>query len=91
KIGFNDLLRLVYHNQGTDVNGIYKPADNQNYISDSVFLRKAIFEVLMGKTLVKLYEAYGNLKRKQSEHEKANAILSEYRNIVSGMYKQLGF
>lgn len=91
KIGFNDLLRLVYHNQGTDVNGIYKPADNQNYVSDSVFLRKAIFEVLMGKTLVKLYEAYGNLKRKQSEHEKANAILSEYRNIVSDMYKQLGF
>ncbi|EKN3442223.1 AAA family ATPase [Yersinia enterocolitica] len=91
KIGFNDLLRLVYHNQGTDVNGIYKPADNQNYISDSTFLRKAIFEVLMGKTLVKLYEAYGNLKRKQSEHEKANAILSEYRNIVSDMYKQLGF
>lgn len=91
KIGFNDLLRLVYHNQGTDVNGIYKPADNQNYVSDSVFLRKAIFEVLMGKTLIKLYEAYGNLKRKQSEHEKANAILSEYRNIVSDMYKQLGF
>ncbi|WEE25123.1 AAA family ATPase [Aeromonas hydrophila] len=91
KIGFNDLFRLVYHNQGTDVNGIYKPADNQNYVSDSIFLRKAIFEVLMGKTLVKLYEAYGVLKRKQSEHEKANAILSEYRNIVSDMYKQLGF
>ncbi len=91
KIGFNDLLRLVYHNQGTDVNGIYKPADNQNYVSDSVFLRKAIFEVLMGKTLVKLYEAYGNLKRKQSEHDKANAILSEYKNIVSDMHKQLGF
>ncbi|WP_368210633.1 hypothetical protein [Aeromonas sp. R4-2] len=91
KIGFNDLLRLIYHNQGSDVNGIYKPADNQNYVSDSVFLRKAIFEVLMGKTLVKLYEAYGILKRKQSEHDKANAILSEYRNIVSDMYKQLGF
>lgn len=91
KIGLNDLLRLVYHNQGTDVNGIYKPADNQNYVSDSVFLRKAIFEVLMGKTLIKLYEAYGTLKRKQSEHEKSNAILSEYKNIVSGMYKQLGF
>ncbi|ELY2812533.1 AAA family ATPase [Cronobacter sakazakii] len=91
KIGFNDLLRLVYHNQGTDVNGIYKPADNQNYVSDSAFLRKAIFEVLMGKTLVKLYKAYGVLKRKQSDYEKAHAILSEYRNIVSDMYKQLGF
>ncbi|MDP1063384.1 hypothetical protein Q6333_30160, partial [Klebsiella pneumoniae] len=46
KIGFNDLLRLIYHNQGTDANIIYKPADHHNYVSDSVFLRKAIFEVL---------------------------------------------
>ncbi|MEQ4658108.1 hypothetical protein AB7Z54_05755 [Providencia manganoxydans] len=91
KIGFNDLFRLVYHNQGTDINGIYKPADNQNYVSDSIFLRKAIFEVLMGKTLIKLYEAYGNLKRKQSEYEKASAIHSEYKNIIFDMYKQLGF
>lgn len=91
KIGINDLLRLVYHNQGTDANGIYKPADVQNYVSDSVFLRKAIFEVMMGKTLVKLYEAYGKLKRKQSEYDKSNAILSEYKNIISDMYRQLGF
>lgn len=90
KVGFSDLMRLMYHNQGSDVNGIYKPADNQNYVSDSAFLRKAIFEVLLGKTLVKLYEAYGNLKRKQSEHEKSTAILNEYKNIVADMHKQLG-
>jgi len=90
KVGFNDLSRLIYHNQGTDTNGIYKPADNQNYVSDSAFLRKAIFEVLLGKTLVKLYEAYGKLKRKQSEHDKSLAILNEYKNIVADMHKQLG-
>lgn len=89
KVGFNDLSRLIYHNQGTDTNGIYKPADNQNYVSDSAFLRKAIFEVLLGKTLVKLYEAYGKLKRKQSEHDKSLAILNEYKNIVADMHKQL--
>lgn len=90
KVGFNDLSRLIYHNQGTDTNGIYKPADNQNYVSDSAFIRKAIFEVLLGKTLVKLYEAYGKLKRKQSEHDKSLAILNEYKNIVADMHKQLG-
>lgn len=90
KVGFGDLMRLIYHNQGSDTNGIYKPADNQNYVSDSAFLRKAIFEVLLGKTLVKLYEAYGLLKRKQSEHDKATAILNEYKNIVADMHKQLG-
>ncbi|MCP1438404.1 energy-coupling factor transporter ATP-binding protein EcfA2 [Erwinia persicina] len=90
KIGFNNLLRLVYHNQGTDVNGIYKPADAQNFVSDSVFLRKAIFEVMMGKTLSKLYKAHGDLKRKQSEYEKTSAVLSEYKNIITDMYRQLG-
>lgn len=90
KIGFNNLMRLVYHNQGTDVNGIYKPADAQNFVSDSVFLRKAIFEVMMGKTLSKLYKAYGDLKRKQSEYEKTSAVLSEYKNIISDMHRQLG-
>ncbi|WP_097475935.1 hypothetical protein [Escherichia coli] len=90
KIGFNDLLRLIYHNQGTDTNIIYKPADQQNYVSDSVFLRKAIFEVLLGKTLVQLYDAYGALKRKQNNYDKANILYNEYYGIVSEMHKQLG-
>ncbi|HAZ4251163.1 TPA: hypothetical protein J1510_004679, partial [Escherichia coli] len=90
KIGFNDLLRLIYYNQGTDANIIYKPADQHNYVSDSVFLRKAIFEVLIGKTLVQLYDAYGVLKRKQSNYDKANVLYNEYCDIVNEMHKQLG-
>ena len=90
KIGFNDLLRLIYYNQGTDANIIYKPADQHNYVSDSVFLRKAIFEVLIGKTLVQLYDAYGVLKRKQSNYDKANVLYNEYYDIVNEMHKQLG-
>ncbi|MCW4989854.1 hypothetical protein [Enterobacter mori] len=90
KIGFNDLLRLIYHNQGTDANVIYKPADHHNHVSDSVFLRKAIFEVLIGKTLVQLYDAYGVLKRKQSNYDKANVLYNEYYDIVNEMHKQLG-
>ncbi|EBU6481678.1 hypothetical protein DKI99_23880, partial [Salmonella enterica subsp. enterica serovar Umbilo] len=88
KIGFNDLLRLIYYNQGTDANIIYKPADQHNYVSDSVFLRKAIFEVLIGKTLVQLYDAYGVLKRKQSNYDKANVLYNEYYDIVNEMHKQ---
>lgn len=89
KIGFNDLLRLIYHNQGSDTNGIYKPADSINYVSDSIFLRKAIFEVLIGKTLVQLYNAYGVMKKRQSDYDKATALFNEYKNIVHDMYKQL--
>ncbi len=90
KLGINDLLRLVYHDQGGDANLIYKPADSVNYVSDSAFLRKAIFQVLIGKKLVQLYKAYGLLKKKQSEYDRANALFNEYKNIVSDMHKQLG-
>ncbi|WP_214279304.1 hypothetical protein, partial [Escherichia coli] len=55
-----------------------------------VFLRKAIFEVLIGKTLVQLYDAYGVLKRKQSNYDKANVLYNEYCDIVNEMHKQLG-
>lgn len=44
KLNFTDLLRLIYHDQATEVDKIYKEADNSNFLSDSLEIRKAIFE-----------------------------------------------
>ncbi|WP_447876330.1 hypothetical protein [Serratia fonticola] len=90
KIGFTDLARLFYHNQGTETKDVYKPVDNNNYVSDSLFLRKTIFEVLVGKTLVKLYDAIGIMKRKQSDFESFSSLQKEYQVIVQEMNRQLG-
>ena len=90
KIGFTDLARLFYHNQGTETKEIYKPAESVNYVSDSLFLRRTIFEVLVGKTLVKLYAAIGSMKKKQYDYDSFNSLQKEYQTIVQEMYKQLG-
>ncbi|WP_421224097.1 AAA family ATPase [Aeromonas enteropelogenes] len=90
KLGFTDIMRLVYHNQGSDIKEIYKPADDANYISDSKYLRKAIFEILVGKAMMSLYKAQGAMKRKQSDYEAASAIFREFQLIVNELISQLG-
>jgi len=90
KLGFTDIMRLVYHNQGSDIKEIYKPADDANHISDSKYLRKAIFEILVGKAMMSLYKAQGSMKRKQSDYEAASAIFREFQLIVNELISQLG-
>lgn len=90
KLGFTDIMRLVYHNQGSDIKEVYKPADDANYISDSKYLRKAIFEILVGKAMMSLYKAQGAMKRKQSDYEAASAIFREFQLIVNELISQLG-
>lgn len=90
KLNISDLMRLIYHNQAPDPHGIYKPADNSNFLSDSLEVRRAIFQVLVGKTLLALYDAMGNLKRADRELDAARAILSEYQKIVAEVLKERG-
>ncbi|GJH17474.1 hypothetical protein CBA19CS22_13050 [Caballeronia novacaledonica] len=90
KLNITDLMRLIYHNQAPDPHGIYKPADNSNFLSDSLEVRRAIFQVLVGKTLLALYDAMGELKRSERELEAARAILSEYQKVVGEVLKARG-
>lgn len=82
KINFTDLLRLVYHNQLADPSSIYKQADNSGYVSDSLNLRKAIFEILVGKSLLEYYTALSELKISLKEKESARSIYNEYKKLV---------
>ncbi|KVE72448.1 AAA family ATPase [Burkholderia vietnamiensis] len=90
KLNISDLMRLIYHNQAPDPHGIYKPADNSNFLSDSLEVRRAIFQVLVGKTLLALYVAMGDLKRSERELDAARAILSEYQKIVAEVLRERG-
>lgn len=82
KLNFTDLLRLIYHDQATEVDRIYKEADNSNFLSDSLEIRKAIFEVLLGKTYNDYYYTLGQYKLKLKEFEKAQAVMDSYDEFL---------
>lgn len=82
KLNFTDLMRLIYHDQSTEVSKVYKEADNSNFLSDSLEIRKAIFEVLLGKTYNDYYYILGQYKLKLKEFEKAQAIMDSYDEFL---------
>lgn len=82
KLNFTDLLRLIYHDQATEVDKIYKEADNSNFISDSSEIRKAIFEILLGKTYNDYYYTLGQYKLTLKEFEKAQAVMDSYDEFL---------
>lgn len=79
KINFPELLRLVYHDQQPDPEAIYKQIDTKsNYISDSELLRKAIFELLVGKTFSDYYAAIVTAKEAEKHKLLAKNLYDEY-------------
>lgn len=82
KLNFTDLLRLVYHDQETEVDKVYKEADNSNFLSDSLEIRKVIFEILLGKTYNDYYSTLGQYKLTMKELEKAQAVMDSYDEFL---------
>lgn len=83
KIGFSDLMRLIYHDQKTEIDKIYKKPENENFVSDSLEIRRAIFEVLIGEVYTDYYSTLGKYKLKNREFDEQNAILKSYNNFLN--------
>ncbi len=84
KVNIKDLLRLIYHDQQPNPKKIYKPAENDgNFISDSLLVRKIIFQLLLGETFSTYYEKLAELKIAENEKNKAKVSLDEYLSISS--------
>lgn len=82
KLNFSDLMRLIYHDQSTEIDKIYKKADNSNFLSDSLEIRKAIFEVLLGRTYNDYYCTLGQYKLKLKEYDKVQAVMDSYDDFL---------
>lgn len=82
KIRFNDLFRLMYHDQSPDPNYIYKKPESDNYVSDSIMIRKVIFELLMGEAYSSYYEAISRRRNLEKGKASSKAILDEYESIA---------
>lgn len=82
KIRFNDLFRLMYHDQSPDPNYIYKKPESDNFISDSVMIRKVIFELLMGQAYSDYYDAISTRRELEKDKTSSKAIFDEYESIA---------
>jgi len=82
KINIADLFRLIYHDQSPDPSGIFKKVDRDSFVTDSVVFRKAIFELLIGKSFQQYYSAAANLKRLEIERNAALQSLEHFKEFV---------
>lgn len=85
KLNFLDLFRLMYHDQITPVDKIYKRPDSENYISDSGIIRKAIFEILTGNSFDEYYNSIANYRKALDEQTTMKSLIQnfEYLNVDS--------
>ncbi|MFD2602647.1 AAA family ATPase [Flavobacterium suzhouense] len=85
KLNFLDLFRLMYHDQITPVDKIYKRPDNENYMSDSGIIRKAIFEILTGNSFEEYYNSIANYRKALDEQATMKSLVQnfEYLNVDS--------
>ena len=86
KINISDLMRLIYHDQQPNPEGIYKnPDTNSTYVSDSELVRKAIFELLVGKAYSEYYDSIVEEKKLTREKSLAKEVVNEYTLLADKM------
>lgn len=78
QFNFNDLFRLLFYDQDTESKKIFKSPSNENFITDSVLIRKSIFETLLGISSVDFFKKHDELKATQREKELANSKLQDF-------------
>lgn len=88
RINFSDIFRLIHYDQDTMPNKIYKTYRNENnFIADSLLIRKIIFELLMGNSFSEYYSLIGQLINTEREKDTKKSILDNYINVI----KEMGF
>lgn len=78
KFNFNDLIRLLIYDQDTEAKKIYKSPISENFINDSIVIRKAIFETLLGISSIEFFKLHDELKNAEKEKDIANKILLDF-------------
>ena len=81
KINFLDLFRLLYHDQKTQTDKIYKNPDNENYITDSLIIRKAIFEILTGNSFEEYYKAISDYRKILEEQSTLKSLIQNFESL----------
>lgn len=87
KINFTDILRLIHYDQLTNPEKIYKAARlDGNFISDSLIIRKAIFEILVGEGVIDYYWALNDCVDKQNIYTLKKSLSDFFVNSTQQIY-----
>jgi DNA repair exonuclease SbcCD ATPase subunit len=85
-INISDLFRLINYDQETLPRKIYKEhRTDGNFISDSLYIRKVIFEILTGYQFSEYYSLLGKLHKGERESDTAKSLLDNYSGLISQM------
>lgn len=82
-INFKDLFRLLDYDQDTEARKIFKSPSADNFIADSVVIRKAVFETLVGISSEEFNVKYNEFKKAQTLRNESKALLDNFINLYS--------
>ncbi|MGD0591487.1 MAG: AAA family ATPase [Bacteroidota bacterium] len=88
KLNLTDIFRLLYHDQAPNPMDIYKTPDREGFVTDSTVMRKAIFEVLLGKSFNEYYSLLGEMRSAENEKSKVKGAVELYRQMLSELQKE---
>jgi len=77
---FNDLFRLLNYDQNTEPKKIYKSPVAENFIADSIIIRKSIFEILLGISSAEYFKKLDQLKAATKKRDIAKALFQNYES-----------
>ena len=75
---FNDVFRLLNYDQDTDPKKIYKAPNSENFVTDSLIIRKSIFETLMGTSSDEYFIKMNELNEAKIVKQEAKYSLDEF-------------
>lgn len=85
KLNFSDLLRLIIYDQDTESKKIYKSPNVSNFVTDSLIIRKTVFEVLLGISSDEYFKKHNQLKVIAKKKDMALSSLNDYNEKYSGV------
>jgi chromosome segregation ATPase len=75
-------MRLIYYDQNSELDRIYKNADSENFVSDSLEMRRLIFQLLVGKSYNAYYESVAKEKAKKKEYDKVKGAFDHNNEVA---------
>lgn len=82
-INFKDLFRLLDYDQDTEARKIFKSPPVENFVADSVIIRKAVFETLVGISSEEYNIKFNDFKKAQNLRNESKALLDNFNNIYA--------